>query len=259
VGLWSSRWQPRRKKARRPRSSLANPPPKEISDEKPTEEPAVRFHQEIKSRRNAGGEAWIPPQNPDPSIRRQIGVRLMRSTAWFPKSTTKVALRGLPYILPSGEITGSALYSWRSNSAQWFSTLCRAVWKRLSKRSNKKSRRNRLSKDVVARISVYYCITQNNSNLERLWHCDAKRVRGLLHYLISIMDDQKRFLYDQMCQSILWLQSRGKPRAQSISKFIIPDYRGFWTFDTIRDISICLNALCDPWIARRNQTVNTWE
>lgn len=208
----------------------------------------VGFCRPVSSSQGPNGEIWVPVKNPDQHDRKLLGVRLMRSTRWFPRSTTKVAMRGLPYIMPSGHISGSTLYYWKCSSAQWFATLCRSVLKNLLKRNTKKSMRKKLSRDAIARIAVYYSVSNSESDLERLLHCRVKDVRRLLHYYICKLDDQQRFLYDQMCNSISWLQSRGSPRAQSVEKFEIPDYRGFWTFDTIRDISIQLNFISDPWI-----------
>lgn len=192
--------------------------------------------------------AWDPPVNPDPGVRRQLGVRLMRSHAWFPKSSTKVRCRGLPYIDPGGHITGSTLYYWRCSSAQWFATLCRSVWKRLSRRNNAKTKKNKIGKQHIAKIAVYYSITMNDSSLERLLHCRAKGVRDLLTYLVCKLDEPERFLYGQMLNGISWLESRGKPRAKSIERNEIPDYRGFWTFDTKRDIAVLLNSTADHWV-----------
>jgi hypothetical protein len=250
VGLWSLPWQKRRRtrRSRPPRPPLR----RDVRTErvKKPDQP-VNYHCPVTSNwMQPKALPWVPPHNPGPTDRRQLGVRLMRSTRWFPRSTTKVACRGLPFITPAGHISTNILYTWKCNSAQFFATLCRSVLKSLLKRCNKKSRKNKLSRDAIARIALYYSIDQRESKLERLLHCEVRNVRKLLSKLISNMDDQKRFLYGQMLSSILWLQSRGRPRAQSMQKQEIPDYRGFWTFDTIRDISEELNRAGDPWIVR---------
>lgn len=177
-----------------------------------------------------------------------IGLRLMRSERWMPPVSTKIRNRGIPYILPSGHISGSSLATWKCSSAQWFATLCRSVWKRLSKRNNKKSIKKKLSKDMVTRIAILYSISQNDGDLDRLWYCNTRNVRGLLHHKLCKLDDQKRFLYDQMLHSISWLQSRGSPRAKSSctenSTIVVHlDSGRRWRF-----ITEYLNFLCDPWI-----------
>lgn len=253
MGLWSSPWRERRERKRKATPRRRGPPPSskvERQKQGPQHQGVEVFVpvSNVRAGLSKSVRTWQPPLNPDRLQRRQLGVREMRSERWFPRSSTKVRTRGIPFISNSGHITGSTLYYWKCSSAQWFATLCRSVWKKLSRRNGKKSIKTKLSKDLIARIAVYYSIKQSEGDLERVLHCHAKRARGLLHHLVCNMDDPQRFLYGQMLQSISWLQSRGKPRAQSIEKFEIPDYRGLWTFDTVRDISIHLNWASDPWI-----------
>jgi len=192
---------------------------------------------------------WKAPKvNEIPGGRESIGLRLMRSERWLPPVSTKVRNRGLPYILPSGHISGSTLATWKCSSAQWFATLCRSVWKVLSKRNFKKSKNRILSKDMVTRIAIYYSVSMNDGDLNRLWLCKAKDVRGLLHNKISKLDEPKRFLYDQMLHSISWLQSRGSPRAKSscTDNSVVEVHLDSGRRQ--RCIIVYLNLLCDPWI-----------
>lgn len=175
----------------------------------------------------------------------------MRSTRWLPGSTTKVAVRGQPQIDKGGHATTSLLM-WKCSSAQWFSTLAKDVYWRLRKRLNKgKSTKKHYSRDLLGRIAIYYATTMNDSGLERLSRCNNRKVtRRLLEYLLHKMDENQWFLYGQMCQSILWLQSRGNPRAKSIKKTILPYYRriSVKSYDCRREIYTYLAWLSDPWI-----------
>jgi len=110
---------------------------------------------------------------------------------------------------------------------------------------DKKKRHGRL--DLIARISAYYVATQNDSALERLVRCRSPATRGLLYKLVSQMDEKPRFLYGQMLISILWLQSRGKPRAKSIDEVEFGPCSEI-TQNKVRTISVYLNGLSDPWI-----------
>jgi len=197
-------------------------------------------------------ERWVAPKLlPREPLPTQVVLR--RSEKWFPKGTTKVASRGIPYIDKGGHITGSSKVIWKCSSAQWIATVARSIFdvikKRMKHGSHRKSKKS--IDDFAMRVAIYYSLTQNDSRLERLVRCHHKSSVSLLFKFVCEMDDQTRFSYGQMQTSILWLQSRGYPRAKSISKCYIPAYRNFGlrSYDTTRDISVYLNWLCDPWIA----------
>jgi len=186
-------------------------------------------------------------------VRSKLGIRLMRSERWFPLRTTEVAVRVIPYIY-NGHISSNPLGYWKCSAQQHFATICRMVFEQLKDRfwkSGYKHRRDRVSRDFVAKVSIYYALTYNGGHLERLIRCNTKKAsHKLLHSYTCAMDEQKRFLYGQMLSSILWLQSRGNPRAKSILKTYIPEYRRFLlgTYDASGPIKVCLNRLGDPWI-----------
>lgn len=182
-----------------------------------------------------------------PEARNSLNYKLMRSERWFPRSTTKVANRGLPYIDRGGHICGSSLMTWKSSSAQWFSTVCRSVFNKLKNRMSHDTKSYRKRRDFIAKVSVFYCITQDDSKLERIVRCHEHFAQGLYYKFVLQMDEQERFLFGQMLNSILWLQSRGKPRAKSIDEL----NHGFCkmvTSNKTRDISVVLQRLSDPWI-----------
>jgi len=173
-------------------------------------------------------DVWVP-KYADAEARSEHRLRIMRSNRWFPGSTTKVALRGIPFVNKGGHISGSTELIWKGSAAEFFATVVRRVFdvlkKRLSPGRYKKGRSTH--RDLILKIAAWYTITLDDAGLERICRCDYKFRRGLHHYLMLQMDDQKRFLYGQLLQSSLWLQSRGScnPRAKSIAKTdVIPLY-----------------------------------
>lgn len=180
---------------------------------------------------------------------RAIGTKLMRSQAWAPKSNTKVRLRGLPYILPSGHLSGSVLLTWKCTAYQWFATVVRKVIERISKRSIVKRRSRYKTQRHLTEIALYYVLTNDDSKLERLLCCRKEGFRALIYRLIQRLDEPTRFCFDQALQSALWFELRGYPRVQSNKQ----DY----TVETVyepgvhgrsRQIQTRCNSLCDPWI-----------
>lgn len=187
-------------------------------------------------------------------VRCRLGIRLMRSERWFPGHSDKKSLRSIPFI-NNGHITSQTLGFWHCTKSQFFATVTRQVHDALVNRvysSNKRKNRKRICRDLLTRIAIFYTSTLDDSKLERLLKCHPKRCRSLLFHYICEMDEQKRFLYGQMLQSILWLQSRGNPRAKSILKTFIPRYRNLSVkdFSTVGYIKRSLDAFGDPWIVR---------
>lgn len=186
--------------------------------------------------------------------------RLMRSERWFPDSRTKVRERGIPFVDNGGHITGSCTMTWKCSSAQWYATCIRSVLHKLKKRMKPGNPKyGRPSLDLVTRIAVFYVTTLDDAALERLVRCRTKYTRGLLYHYWTKVDAQQRFCYGQILQSISWLQSRGKPRAKSITKCYSPEYRriGLRSYDARREIKTYLHWLSDHWIVGPVQLIKS--
>lgn len=190
--------------------------------------------------------------------------RFKISEKWIPGARTKVRVRAIPYVTEWGTISSNGLVYWKCSSAQWIATLAATVYGRLHRRATRSNRykMGRGSRDLLAGISIFYTITLDEWAIERLYGC-AKRNHGaarrLLYRLVQLMDENQRFLYGQMCQSILWLQSRGDSNhgAKSIvRKTICAQYRNFdqKSYSAERQIKTYLNEISDPWIRNVIQT-----
>jgi len=179
------------------------------------------------------------------------GTRLMRSERWAADGErSKIVRRGIPFVMKSGLISGSCTMNWRCSSYQWIATVIRLVLQRI-KRLNVVSRRSRYKTwHQLTTVAAYYVVTNDEHGFQRLLHCKKEGFVGTMHYLKHRMDEQKRFLFDQTLQGVLWFQLRGNPRVKSIKKTIYEKYRNFSVrnFDTAHIRRLQANAICDPWI-----------
>jgi len=187
----------------------------------------------------------------------QSGMKLMRSERWAADNNkSKQAYRGQPFIGSDGHITGSVYFTWRCSAYQWFATLVRSVIRQISKRTILRKVKRRKTKRNLTEIAIIYCLTMNDSLLERLLCCQTRGFRKLLYRKINEMDDKTRFCYDQALSCAYWFELRGScgPRVQSIKRTILAKYRDFrGNYDTCRERRELLNWLSDPWIVGANQ------
>jgi len=178
----------------------------------------------------------------------------MRSERWTgDPDKSKTCLRGQPYILPSGHISGSVYLTWRCSAHQWFATTVRSVISHITKRDVVKKRCKRKKRNHLTMIAILYVCTNDDNLLERLLNCRAQDfVRVFCHYLNNV-DENPRFLYDQAVSAASWFELRGgNPRVQSTKKTILAKYRmfGLKTYDTRRGRRDEVQALSDPWIVQ---------
>jgi len=177
-------------------------------------------------------------------------MKLMRSQAWAPGLRSKTKFRGLPYILPSGHISGSILLTWRCTALQWFSTVVRAVIEKIKARSIVNKRCKYKTYRQLTEIAIYYVLTNDEYHFERLLCCRRKGFRGLLYSLIKRLDEPMRFCFDQALSSALWFELRGQPRAQSRKQYVVETVYEPGVHGRSRQMNTYMNALSDPWIIK---------
>lgn len=187
-----------------------------------------------------------PPQS------TTLGSRIAWSEKWIPGSRpTKVRVRGVPYITSAGHLTRSITSIWKGGSAQFFATTCRLVFNKLRRRTSKWNEHagRKGPASFLMKVAIFYAICQDSRKLERLIH--ANQPHRLLMGYTAKMDEQLRFLFGQACLHADWLQLRGpKPRAQSISRCFLPQYRriGLRSYSAGEEIRSALSRVTDPWI-----------
>jgi len=181
---------------------------------------------------------------------RALGTKLMRSERWAPEGDSKRRLRGLPYIMPSGHLSGSVKLLWRCSANQWFATVVRSVIERITKRAIVKRRCKYKTQRNLTEIAVYYVLTNDEYNLERLLCCRRSGFRGLIHKLTHV-DDQMRFCFDQALNSALWLELRGLSPRTVHKNYIVETVYEPKVHSQSRQIRTYLNLLSDPWIVSK--------
>jgi hypothetical protein len=172
----------------------------------------------------------------------------MRSQKWAPDSSSKTRMRGIPYVMPSGHLSGSVKLLWKCTANQWFATTVRAVIERIKARSVINKRCKYKTYRHLTEIAVYYVLTNDEYSLERLLCCRRRGFRGLLYYLLKRLDEPMRFCFDQALSSALWFELRGHPRAQSNNQYRVEVVYEPMVHGRSRQISTCMNSLSDPWI-----------
>jgi len=176
---------------------------------------------------------------------------MMRSERWTAGlADTKVAVRGQPYILPSGHISGSALLTWRCTANQWFATTVRSVIQRISKRTVVTKRSKYKKKRDLTKIAILYVLTNNSNLLERLLNCHKSAFTRAITKEIMSVDAKTRFLYDQAVNAALWFELRGNPRVQSTKRTVREEYRifGLKSYSTTSVRSMAVVELSVLWI-----------
>jgi len=190
-------------------------------------------------------ERYVPKRVTNQS--RALGTKLMRSEQWSVEGDTKVRLRGIPYVMPSGHLAGSVKLTWRCSANQWFTTVVRSVIEKISKRTLVNTRRKYKTTRKLTVIAVYYVLTNSDYFLERLLCCERKGFRKLITKLVNL-DEPMRFCFDQALSGASWLELRGKSPRTVHKLYMIENVYTPGCHSRSRQIRTYVNALCDPWV-----------
>jgi len=185
-----------------------------------------------------------------PNVHRTMGTTIIRSEKWLGPnrgSSPKTANRVLPYITKAGHISGSALLTWKSSSAQWMMTFVRLIFQKIRRRKVINKRAKKKSEDQLMRISILYAINNDERMMERLLHCRVEGFTSFFFYCLNKLSEQKRFLFGTMCKNILLLKLRGRPRAKLMKdQFVRSD--GTLCHLTVQTLKNVLDDLTNQWI-----------
>jgi hypothetical protein len=176
----------------------------------------VQFH--------APEKGWVPHEYyvSNKSNRPDSLVRFKESEKWFFDGNAAKRFRKVPYIDRNGLIHASVICSWKCSSYQLYMTIAATVYKRLKNLLYKVRHKYRPKPNLLARIAMVYALENNDSWYKRcISMLFAKRRDALyahVYYYLKHVDANKRFLFDQVLQNTLWLQSRvlhAAPRERS--------------------------------------------
>jgi len=186
-------------------------------------------------------------------------VAFRSSLSWFASERNKVAIRGIPFITDRGAYSTNCVCYWKSTSAQWFATVLATHYQRLVRwfRRHQGFKIVRKYRDLIFRISLYTCLTDDFGTLERLLQCAVRSVpntRKYLYKLTSQMDDNQRFLHGLMLKSHSWLQLRAKhARVKFIDFYRLSGLRNLpftgSKFQRLRGLKEWLDRKADPWVS----------
>lgn len=175
-----------------------------------------------------------------PRTQRQVrGTDLRRSKRWLMSFPGIGGPYQLPLIDRLGRYTGASVYTLACEPADVLSSTVATVYGRLKRYAhahNKKFVVNKYLRTIL-RVAAYYTISKNSYYMDRILfflrnlEMNGKRLHPItLHYLTRC-DEDKRFVYGQVCYQTNWLIFRAcRPRDKlhhlKIMDRINPDYLG---------------------------------
>lgn len=140
-------------------------------------------------------------------------VRFKVSENWYASWRLRKSHMVVPFIDHEGFIHATASCIWRCTEPQLLATIVSTVLKRLRNVVHNQHHKYRANPDLLAKIGRYYSITNDDSFFRRCLamirqRVKTKHLRDFVYYKIKHMDENKRFLFDQVHYATLWLQSR---------------------------------------------------
>jgi len=162
------------------------------------------------------GAVHVPPKVRSPHPRRIEGMATRTSTRWFQVKESKKIFTPVPYVTNSGKFSISTLCFWNTYPEQIIASLTSTVYQRLRGLVGKRHGFRCLKhyRETLFKIAAYYTVTHDDYFMDRvlgiLKRKARKQAHNLLHFAVSTMDENIRFVYDQICSQILWLSFRAK-------------------------------------------------
>jgi hypothetical protein len=152
------------------------------------------------------------------------GYRVKSSKRWLECGPSASGWLPLPHIDQRGKFTGNSQCLWQCSPHQWLATVTATISKRLScyaRRHNKGYICSRYL-GTICKVAGYYALTKNSYVMDRILYFlrDLKNRGKLIHPLllsfVAKMDENKRFVFSQVCYQTNWLLFRAvKPRDKS--------------------------------------------
>jgi len=164
-----------------------------------------------------GMKVYTP--NRVPSIPESNGlVRYKASQRWYCTHQAKRRDRCVPYIDRNGLIHAHVVSTWKCTSYQLYATIASTVYKRLKSVVRSIRPKDRTRPNLLMKIAALYAIDNNDSWYNRclamIFQSKRKQLLAHVYRMIHTVDENKRFLLDQVFHNTLWFQSRSRrPRS----------------------------------------------
>lgn len=147
-----------------------------------------------------------------PSPRKWPGMEYRTSLSWFNAETSVKKFHAIPFVSRSGKFSINTLYFWKAYPEQVIFSLVSTVYRRLLtihwKRFSYVGRRDL---NNLLKVATLYVITRDNWIIDRFLGMSRKgtskkKVTNFIHYFVSHLDDDKRFVYSQALKQANWLK-----------------------------------------------------
>jgi hypothetical protein len=149
------------------------------------------------------------------------------SLSWFDKRTSSRRFIAVPFVSKSGKFSIHTLMIWKAYPEQVLFSVISTIYRRLLCILLK--RFGRLPRSLVNncfKAAVYYSINKNDWFIDRFLGISRKMIPkkkavNFVHYCVSNLDGDKRFVYSQAYQQANWLKFQvfrpsDKSREQSV-------------------------------------------
>jgi len=138
------------------------------------------------------------------------------STRWFDDVRSKRMHTPIPYVSNSGKISGSTLCFWTAYPEQICASLTSTVYSRIRKIVGKRHSFKYAGRcrETLFSAAAYYACTRDDWFFDRflgiLRRKHRRSAHNLLKYALCTLDDDKRFVINQICDQISWLSFRSR-------------------------------------------------
>jgi hypothetical protein len=151
-----------------------------------------------------------------PSPHKWPGMEYRSSLSWFDNETSVRKFHSIPFVSKSGKFSIHTLYLWKAYPEQVIFSLVSTVYRRLLSIHWKRfSYANRRDLNNLLKISVLYVLTRDNWVIDRFLGMDRKgqtkkSITNFIHFFVSQLDEDKRFVYSQAYKQANWLKFQVK-------------------------------------------------
>jgi hypothetical protein len=174
------------------------------------------------------GEPYVFPfvKSLHPTPIQFPGMEFRTSLGWFDASCSRKKFQSIPFISFSGKFSIHTLGVWKAYPQQVIFSLISTVYFRLLRILRKRFgfRLGRRIMNAAFKIAVVYTITRDNWIIDRFLGMARKGtpikvVENHIHFCVSELDENKRFVYSQAYYQANWLKFQVfRPRDKSSDK-----------------------------------------